>query len=174
MQYFESKGELLEYLGKDRKDVRLVDRMMVRREVGKNERGYYVVREAWKERVEELERENEELKKGWVVVSDGEMVPKGLYEDEQRKNKELVDEIIKLEGKIKEMEKEKVEDGWYLGNEELEEKLKEAETNVKYREGQYNECEEMCKERIKKCYRFMTSKWIKGTWEEFRDFVWSD
>lgn len=39
------------------------------------------------------------------------MVPKGLYEDEQRKNKELVDEIIKLEGKIKEMEKEKVEDG---------------------------------------------------------------
>lgn len=64
MQYFESKGELLEYLGKDRKDVRLVDRMMVRREVGKNERGYYVVREAWKERVEELERENEELKRG--------------------------------------------------------------------------------------------------------------
>lgn len=164
MQYFESKWSLLEYLGKDRKDVRLVDRLIVKREVGKNERGYYVVREAWKERVEELERENEELRRWWVVVSNDEMVAKGLYEDEQRKNKELADRVMELERENRDLKNSEWGD--------LAQKLYEAEENVKYYKDLYEKESENNKEIIKNMYRYVTGTLhIKVKWEDFRNYA---
>ena len=65
---FWTKKELLEHLGKDRKDVRLVDRMVDRGEVERVSWGYEYLGSArgWDEvlmkKVKELEEENEKLK----------------------------------------------------------------------------------------------------------------
>ena len=65
---FWTKKELLEHLGKDRKDVRLVDRMVARWEVERVSWGYEYLGSAksWDEvlmkKVKELEEENEKLK----------------------------------------------------------------------------------------------------------------
>ena len=64
---FRKKGELLEYLGKDRKDVRLIDRMIVRGEV-KRENGMYIY-ESDAEVIEELKKENKNLKEQLSRVS---------------------------------------------------------------------------------------------------------
>lgn len=101
-----------------------------------------------------------------MVVSNDEMVAKGLYEDEQRKNKELADRVMELERENRDLKNSEWGD--------LAQKLHEAEVNVEYYKDKFNKSEEDCKERIRKCYKFMTSKWIKGSWEDFRDFVWSD
>lgn len=161
MQYFESKWSLLEYLGKDRKDVRLVDRLIVKREVGKNERGYYVVREAWKERVEELERENEELRRWWVVVSSDEMVAKGLYEDEQRKNGELSERVLELERKLKDMESSK-----WCSNDEVSDLEYQIQVNEKLEKliVQYQEA-------IKQWYLIYKECNKKATWPQYKDRI---
>lgn len=56
---YRTKGELLGYLGKDRRDVRLIDRMMVRGEVGHDEDGYYLIKQyeanEWEMKYKELE-----------------------------------------------------------------------------------------------------------------------
>ena len=56
---FRKKGKLLEYLGKDKKDVRLIDRMIVRGEV-KRESGMYIYEDD-KEVIEWLKREIKNL-----------------------------------------------------------------------------------------------------------------
>ena len=65
---FRKKGELLEYLGKDKKDVRLIDRMIVRGEV-KRENSMYIYEDD-KEVIEWLKKENDELKKGIKNLTD--------------------------------------------------------------------------------------------------------
>lgn len=54
---FRTKGDLLEHLGKDRKDVRLVDRMIARWEVVKEDGVYRLISPAWdnKELLEKIE-----------------------------------------------------------------------------------------------------------------------
>lgn len=59
---FQSKKEVLEYLGKNPNDRRLVDRMIVRGEIEKTEDWYKLVQKEDDE-LEKLRRENEELKK---------------------------------------------------------------------------------------------------------------
>ena len=62
MQYYKTKGELLEHMGKNKGDVRLVDRMMAKGDVRKDENGYYFKMDKIREMYDELKRENEELK----------------------------------------------------------------------------------------------------------------
>lgn len=59
---FQSKKEILEYLGKNSKDTRLLDRMIKRGEVEKTEDWYKLVQKS-NDEVEKLRAENEELKK---------------------------------------------------------------------------------------------------------------
>lgn len=59
---FQSKKEVLEYLGKNSKDTRLLDRMIKRGEVEKTDEWYKLVQKG-NEEVEKLRAENEELKK---------------------------------------------------------------------------------------------------------------
>lgn len=55
--YYLTKWDFLESIGKDRRDVRLVDRMVRRWEVLHNERGYSLTKDAYKEAYDgELER----------------------------------------------------------------------------------------------------------------------
>ena len=55
--YYLTKWDFLESIGKDRRDVRLVDRMIRRWEVLHNERGYSLTKDAYKEAYDwELER----------------------------------------------------------------------------------------------------------------------
>ena len=72
---FRKKGELLEYLGKDRKDVRLIDRMIVRGEV-KRENGMYIYESkemALQQEVDELKKENKNLKENSSSISKDEV-----------------------------------------------------------------------------------------------------
>lgn len=62
MQYYKTKGELLERMGKNKGDVRLVDRLMAKGDVRKDENGYYFKMDKIREMYDELKRENEELK----------------------------------------------------------------------------------------------------------------
>ena len=59
---FSSKKEILEHLGKNAKDTRLLDRMIKRGEVEKTDEWYKLVQKG-NEEVEKLRAENEELKK---------------------------------------------------------------------------------------------------------------
>ena len=59
---FQSKKEILEYLGKNAKDTRLLDRMIKRGEVEKTDEWYKLVQKG-NEELEKLRAENEELKK---------------------------------------------------------------------------------------------------------------
>lgn len=60
---FQSKKEVLEYLGKSPKDTRLIDRMISRGEVVRLEDGWYgLVEKVSGDELEKLRAENEELK----------------------------------------------------------------------------------------------------------------
>jgi hypothetical protein len=59
MEYYRTKGELLEAQGKDRADVRWVDRQIAKGLISHNEDGYYFVMEYL---IEENERLREEIK----------------------------------------------------------------------------------------------------------------
>ena len=59
---FQSKKEILEYLGKNAKDTRLLDRMIKRGEVEKTDEWYKLIQKG-NEELEKLRAENEELKK---------------------------------------------------------------------------------------------------------------
>ena len=90
---FDTKRELLEYLGKNPTDNKLVDRMMARGEVVKRDGVFYLVVE---DEVSRLRRKVKELES----VS-GDVVARGLYEDEQRENGELRERVLKLEAENK-------------------------------------------------------------------------
>ena len=67
MQKFRKKRELLEYLGKNPNDNKLVDRMLLRGEVHM-ENGMYIY-ESDKEVIDELKKENKNLKEQLSKVS---------------------------------------------------------------------------------------------------------
>ena len=67
MQKFRKKRELLEYLGKNANDNKLVDRMILRGDVHM-ENGMYIY-ESDKEVIEELKKENKNLKEQLSKVS---------------------------------------------------------------------------------------------------------
>ena len=62
---FQKKNQILEYLGKDRKDVRLIDRMIARGEIEKTEEWFVLVQEAdpseYLKKIKELENKILEL-----------------------------------------------------------------------------------------------------------------
>lgn len=60
MEWFRTKGDLLESIGKNRKDNKLVDRMMLRGEVYMEGWMYYIVDKMV--RIQQLEEENKRLK----------------------------------------------------------------------------------------------------------------
>ena len=64
----------------------------------------------------------------------------------------------------------------------LEKKLKEAsvnseaQANAEYYEKKYNEAVEANQQMIRNMYRYVTKRWVKAEWEDFRDFAinWED
>lgn len=153
---FDTKRELLEYLGKNPTDNKLVDRMMARGEVVKRDGVFYLVVE---DEVSRLRRKVKELES----VS-GDVVARGLYEDEQRENGELREKVLKLEAENKSLKNNEWGD--------LIEKLKDAEVNVKYYKDLYEKESENNKEIIKNMYRYITwTLHIKVKWEDFRNYA---
>lgn len=73
--YYLTKWEFLESIGKDRRDVRLVDRMIRRGEVLHNERGYSLTKAAYKEaydgELERFKKEKSELNKRIAELENG-------------------------------------------------------------------------------------------------------
>ena len=73
--YYLTKWEFLESIGKDRRDVRLVDMMIKRGEVLHNDRGYSLTKEAYKEaydgELERFKKEKSELKKRIAELESG-------------------------------------------------------------------------------------------------------
>lgn len=73
--YYLTKWEFLESIGKDRRDVRLVDRMIKRGEVLHNDKGYSLTKEAYKEaydgELERFKKEKSELKKRIAELENG-------------------------------------------------------------------------------------------------------
>lgn len=137
MQYFKTKGELLEYMGKNKADVRLVDRMMAKGDIRKDEEWYFLVKEAINERlgmVKELEWEVERLKE---------------------ENESLRSAILENGGSWKDENKEDA-------------------VNVEYYKGLYEKEIEEGRERLKKCHKWLVSKWMRIRWEDFEEFIYSD
>lgn len=73
--YYLTKWEFLESIGKDRRDVRLVDRMVKRWEVLHNERGYSLSKDAYREaydvELERFKKEKSELVKRIAELENG-------------------------------------------------------------------------------------------------------
>ena len=65
MEYYRTKGDLLESQGKDRADVRWVDRQMAKWMIGHNEDGFYFIMDYYREEIENLKKEK---KSEWVNV----------------------------------------------------------------------------------------------------------
>ena len=142
---FRTKKELLEYLGKDTKDVRLVDRMMKRGEI-KKEWFMYI----YESKEIELEKEVKNLR---------EKLDSMLRDDKISTKKEVVDKndnLSDLEKKISDL------------NSDLDFQMKEyekLENQTKEEVWMYQEC-------IRKCYLWaVNEKKIKITRPDFRDNV---
>lgn len=96
MEYYLSKGDLLESQGKSRADVRWVDRQIAKGMVSHNEDGFYFVMEYLKERVKELEESD--LRR--VSKSMGEKVlDHGEIKRLEMENKELREHLIYIWGR---------------------------------------------------------------------------
>ena len=149
---FRKKKEILEYLGKDVKDVRLIDRMIKRGEIKKEGCVYiYESREVELEKeIKNLSEANEELK---------EKLDSMLRDDKISSKESMVDKNINLS--------------------DLEKKLAESEDNLEYQMKEYERLERETKEEvwmyqecIRKCYLWATNeKRIKITRPDFRDNV---
>lgn len=109
MEYYQTKWDLLESQGKDRKDVRWVDRQMVKGYIEHNVDGYYFVIDYLKEEVGRLKKEKksesdvsmyqtkiEELEKkvAWYKNETEKMNNVVSYLEEQLENKKWDSEII--------------------------------------------------------------------------------
>jgi hypothetical protein len=96
--FFRTKWDLLEYLGKDRKDVRYIDRLMVKDIVEKVAWGYEL-HDPDKEEIERLKRlieEKDTLLRGqeqminklkteneWLVVENAELMQEGWWDSDE-------------------------------------------------------------------------------------------
>lgn len=142
---FRTKKELLEYLGKDTKDVRLVDRMMKRGEI-KKEWFMYI----YESKEIELEKEVKKLR---------EKLDSMLRDDKISTKKEVVDKNINLSDLEKKLAES--EDNLNYQMKEYERLEKETKEEI----WMYQEC-------IRRCYLWATNeKRIKVTRPDFRDNV---
>lgn len=163
--YYITKWDFLESIGKDRRDVRLVDRMVKRWEVLHNERGYSLTKDAYREAYEwELERfkkEKAELVKRIDELENGSS-DDGMYyiEDKDARIAELEKEVEKLRSenvtkKGSNWEDERSKNATQ-GNNVLLEKVASLESDVNYLNGEYEKMEAKLinyQEAIKNCYR---------------------
>lgn len=131
---FETKKLLLEYLGKNPNDNKLVDRLILRGEVEIRDGMYYLVDK--EERIKELEEriiflEKEQGKNAWLQV-----------ENLERSNNAT-------EG-----------NNTWLGvnNSDLEARLKEAQNDLTFQIGEYERLEYKMKKALEKCYNLMVEK----------------
>lgn len=144
---FTTKKELLEYIWKNPEDRKLVDRMMIRWEVYREDWMYVLVTNK-----NTLIEENRELK---------------LKVKELRVYCDTLDsENHNLSIEVEELRK---------GNEKnLKEELEEAKIQWEYYQRKYDEEKVDKQERIGKCFRWIKNIKPKADWEEFRDWVMSD
>jgi hypothetical protein len=139
---FSSKKELLKHLGKNEKDVRLVDRMVAKGEVIKTEEGDYEL----------------------VDMADvRKTVDKLLEEIVQLKT-----EKGKLEQKVADLELDKE---IRESNEVSEAEYKEARVQWLYYADEYEKEKKDKEFRIRKCFQWIKARNPKANWEEFRDWV---
>lgn len=151
---FKTKWELLEYLGEDKKYVRLIDRMMVKGEVNKTPDGYEYIDKDREEierlrlevqrltdEVEEVKNEKSELEADYIKWIQEHPAGRGVDKNDNNNKVNTLTEVSDLE---------------YLNNE-------------------YIKLEENRKESLRKCYEFMASKKIfdkeKNPFEDF--FRWA-
>ena len=107
---FQSKKEILEYLGKNSKDTRLLDRMIKRGEVEKTDEWYKLVQKG-NEEVEKLRAENEELKKKVVDLE--------------------LDKEIKESNEVSEAEYKEARVQWLYYADEYEKEKKDKEFRIR-------------------------------------------
>ena len=151
---FRTKWELLEYLGEDKKYVRLIDRMMVKWEVSKTSEWYEYIDKDREEierlrlevqrlsnEVEEAKDEKSELEADYIKWIQEHPAGRGVDKNNKNNKVNTLTEVSDLE---------------YLNNE-------------------YIKLEENRKESLKKCYEFMVDKKIfdkeKNPFEDF--FRWA-
>lgn len=82
---FRTKWELLEYLGQDKKYVRLIDRMIVKGEV-KVDRWWYIYEKPEDEEIKKLREDNEKLKERVHELE--EVCKDSLFKDDPVENKD--------------------------------------------------------------------------------------
>jgi len=153
---FKTKGELLEYLGEDKKYVRLIDRMIVKGEVNKTTEGYEYIDKDREEierlrlevqrltdEVEELKDEKAELEADYIKWIQEHPAGRGVdwnNKKEKNNNNNKVNTLTE------------VSDLEYLNNE-------------------YIKLEENREQSLRKCYEFMVDKKIfdkeKNPFEDF-------
>lgn len=157
---FRTKWELLEYLGEDKKYVRLIDRMMVKWEVNKTPEWY-----------EYIDKDREEIERLRLEVQ--------RLTDEVE---ELKDEKSELEADYIKWIQEHPAGRWVENNNKNNKEEKNNKVNtltevsdLEYLNNEYIKLEENRKESLRKCYELMASKKIfdkeKNPFEDF--FRWA-
>lgn len=141
---FSSKKALLEYLGKNGKDTRLVDRMIGKGEVQRLEDGGYEL----------------------VQNMSGEEVA-ALREKVAEQEKRIVD--LELDLEMCQAEKEAAQK-WGVTMEEL----KYATAQWHYYEEEYEKEKKDKENRIRKCFQRIKARNPKASRDEFRDWVMSN
>lgn len=118
MEYYLTKGDMLESQGKSRADVRWVDRQIAKGIVSHNENGFYFVMEYLIEENEALKKELEKSEPKCVKTA-----VEAVIKDIKR------DDIEELEKKIKELESDL--DFQISENERLEAKVKRYQNSIR-------------------------------------------
>ena len=142
---FQSKKEVLEYLGKNPNDRRLVDRMIAKGEIEKRDGEYVLFEKGADAETEALRKEVEELKKKVA----------GL---------ELDVEI--RDARIEELNQQ--------AEERDENDYHEARVQRLYNADEYEKEKKDKEFRIRKCFQWIKARNPKANWEEFRERVMSN
>lgn len=108
----------------------------------------------WEKDVRALDRL---IKQGKVIEKDWKWMEYNDY---------VMDSVTQLNEKIKQLTQKLAE-----VNEDSE-----AQANAEYYEKKYNEAVEANQQMIRNMYRYVTKRWVKAEWEDFRDFAinWED
>lgn len=157
---FNTKKELLKHLGKNENDRKLIDRLIAKWEVYK-ENGMYVLwrrKDIGESEVDILKEENKKLSEA---------------------NKELSEANKELREQLRKNATDESGKNTTLSDSDLEKKLKESEDNLEYQMKEYERLERetkaevwMYQECIRKCYLWaINEKRIKITRPDFRDNV---
>lgn len=142
---FQSKKEVLEYLGKSPKDTRLVDRMIGRGELEKRDGEYVLFEKGADAETEALRKEVEGLKKkvAWLEL---EVEIRDTRIEELNQQADQRDENDYHEARVQ----------WLYYAAEFEKEKKDKEY------------------RIRKCFQWIKARNPKANWEEFREWVMSN